>query len=450
MCSKHHVFGAVLADFLSSWGAAAAPAVAYLQQHGQVLPPTGATRGVLTLVVALLRLWRVAALHHMAAPAAAGAAGSTPSAVVTTMPIAADLCVLLLTSSGAAAAFPQEVQVSTAQGQASVKYLLFVAATALHVMASLLASEGTKVMGPQHTILPPALVADSVQRAVVLHLAACMPYCMEQMGKQHGNRSASSSSGGQKASNKGSSKGSSGNKGGVAAAAPSTSAVAAAEAVAREQLHQLAFQCLQDVQQYGRAACEDAGVAFGGADGDTPRAHLCAVFGGVQLAFVLRRQAMGHPVWPALYMSAITRPPPAAAAGVVDPLLAPVMAPGVDPLLLHELLLHLMLVLGVSDVEGLYGGLGISQNSLQPATPRSADKARVARCLQLLWLGLGRELLQAAGVTGDELDADAVKEEGRTVLQTDGSTLETAASASDMLKQYGYLLIQAFVWHSGE
>jgi hypothetical protein len=126
------------------------------------------------------------------------------------------------------------------------------------------------------------------------------------------------------------------------------------------------------------------------------------------------------------------------------------MAPGVDPLLLHELLLHLMLVLGVSDVEGLYGGLGISQNSLQPATPRSADKARVARCLQLLWLGLGRELLQAAGVTGDELDADAVKEEGRTVLQTDGSTLETAASASDMLKQYGYLLIQAFVWHSGE
>ena len=382
----------------------------------------------------------------MAAPAAAGAAGSTPSAVVTTMPIAADLCVLLLTSSGAAAAFPQEVQVSTAQGQASVKYLLFAAATTLHAMASLLASEGTKVMGPQHTILPPALVADSVQRAVVLHLAACMPYCMEQLGKQPGNHGASSSGGGKKAS----SKGSSGSKGGVAAAAPSTSAVAAAEAVAREQLHQLAFQCLQDVQQYGRAACEDAGVAFGGADGDTPRAHLCAVFGGVQLAFVLRRQAMGHPVWPALYMSAITRPPPAAAAGVVDPLLAPVMAPGVDPLLLHELLLHLMLVLGVSDVEGLYGGLGISQNSLQPATPRSADKARVARCLQLLWLGLGRELLQAAGVTGDELDADVVKAEGRTVLQTDGSTLETAASASDMLKQYGYLLIQAFVWHSGE
>jgi hypothetical protein len=58
----------------------------------------------------------------------------------------------------------------------------------------------------------------------------------------------------------------------VAAAAPSTSAVAAAEAVAREQLHQLAFQRLQDVQQYGRAACEDAGVAFGVLTG-TRRAH---------------------------------------------------------------------------------------------------------------------------------------------------------------------------------
>jgi hypothetical protein len=115
------------------------------------------------------------------------------------MPIAADLSALLLTKPGAAAAFPQEVQVSTAQGQASVKFLLFAAATTLHAMASLLASEGTKVMGPQHTILPPALVADSVQRAVVLHLAACMPYCMEQLGKQPGNHGASSSGGGKNA-----------------------------------------------------------------------------------------------------------------------------------------------------------------------------------------------------------------------------------------------------------
>jgi hypothetical protein len=88
----------------------------------------------------------------------------------------------------------------------------------------------------------------------------------------------------------------------------------------------------------------------------------------VQFAFVLRRQAMGHPIWPDLYKGSITRPAAAVTAQSVDPLLAPVVAPGTDPLLLLELLLQLTAVLGVSNTVGLSACLGIGRNSLQPAT----------------------------------------------------------------------------------
>lgn len=53
--------------------------------------------------------------------------------------------------------------------------------TTLHVMASLLRPVGSGFMGPQFPILPAALASDSVQQAMVVHLAAVMPYCMQQM-----------------------------------------------------------------------------------------------------------------------------------------------------------------------------------------------------------------------------------------------------------------------------
>lgn len=162
-----------------------------------------------------------------------------------------------------------------APAQAGVKYLQFTAATTLHLMSSLVASAGKKVMGPQYPILPAAFAHDSVQRALVLHLAACMPYCIEQMASPSANRKAAGR--------------------GLRAAAPSASAAAAADAMARSALKQLGFQRLQDVQQYGRVACDAAGVAPSPPDDDTPRGHLASAYGGVQLAFVLRRQAMGHP-----------------------------------------------------------------------------------------------------------------------------------------------------------
>lgn len=127
----------------------------------------------------------------------------------------------------------------------------------------------------------------------------------------------------------------------------------------------------------------------------------------------------------------------------MDPLLAPVMAPGVEPLLFLELLLHLVCVLGASDPVSLSATLGIGQNSLQPAVSRIADKAAVARCLELVWLGLGRDLLAAADVAGAELDADAEESEGSSSsstttttqqLQTDGAMIEMAVSADDLLK----------------
>lgn len=180
-------------------------------------------------------------------------------------------------------------------------------------------------------------------------------------------------------------------------------------------------------------------------------------FAGLQMALVLRRQALGRPLWPALYRGAITRPSPAAMIAAVDPRAASITAPGVDPLLLHELLLQLMSVLGVSDPGCMSAALGISINSLQPATPLSADMTRVERCLQLLWLGLGRELLQAAGVSAAELDGeDDAEEEGggnssnsSNRLYTDGSPV-APLSGSDILREHGYMLIQSFVWHGGE
>jgi hypothetical protein len=262
------------------------------------------------------------------------------------------------------------------------------------------------------------------------------------MARQQNQHSSSSSSSSKKAA---------GSKG------TSPAAAAAADATARELLKQLGFQRLQDVQQYGKVACDAAGVLP--PEGDTPRGHLISAHGGIQLAFVLRRQAMGHPQWPDLYKGAITRPSPRATQLAVDPSLAPVMAPGVDPLLLLELLLQLVNALGASsDAVTLSSTLGISLNSLQPATSRMADKAHVEKCLQVMWLGLGRDLLAAAGVAGAELDADAEEGEGGSSsssatqqhLQTDGSTVEMAVRADDLLKQYGYLLLQAFMWHHGE
>jgi hypothetical protein len=128
---------------------------------------------VLFSAVALLRLWRIAAMQQLAARSST-AAGAPASPVITNMPIAADLSVLLLTSPAAAAAFAQEVQIM-APGQASVKHLQCAAATALHIMSSLVASAGREVMGSQFPILPAAFAHDSVQRALVLHMAACMP-----------------------------------------------------------------------------------------------------------------------------------------------------------------------------------------------------------------------------------------------------------------------------------
>jgi hypothetical protein len=304
-----------------------------------------------------------------------------------------------------------------------------------------LGAAASPFMSLENAVLLAAFVSDSVQRAMVLHLAACMPYCVEQMGKQHGNRSISSSGSGRMANSKGS-----------AAAPPSLSAVEAGVAVAREQLQRLAFQRPQDIQQYGFSACDDSGVKSGGTYGNSAHGHLCAAYGGLQLAFVLRSQAICQPEWPERYRGAITCPPTAVAIEAINPLVAPVVAPGIDPLLLHELLLRLLIVLRPSAVTGINSGLGIIFNSLQPATPRSADKARVATCLQLLWLGLGPELQRAAGVKGDQLDADAFNfgPEGHMGGRSDGSVVEPATAASNMLKQYGYLLIQAFIWQKGE
>jgi len=226
------------------------------------------------------------------------------------------------------------------------------------------------------------------------------------------------------------------------------SAAAAAEATAVVQLQTLGFQRLQDVKGYGRAACEAAGVM---SEDNSPRGHLSAAYGGVQLAFVLRRQAMGHPKCPELYKRAITRPSPAVTANAVDGRFAPIAAPGTDPLLLQELLLQLVSVLGMSDAARLSAALGIGANSLQPATPRSADKARVAKCLQLLWLEIGRDLQQAAGVAGSELDADAAEAStaaSGSWVTTDGVALEKSLTATDLLLDYGYALLDMFVWHS--
>jgi hypothetical protein len=91
-------------------------------------------------------------------------------------------------------------------------------------------------------------------------------------------------------------------------------------------------------------------------------------------------------------------------------------------------------------------------NSLQPATPRSAEKAHVARCLQLLWLRLGQQVQRAAGVKEDELNADAVDvgPEGHMGVLIDGVAVQVAATVRDMLKQYGYMLIWAFTWQNGK
>lgn len=170
----------------------------------------------------------------------------------------------------------------------------------------------------------------------------------------------------------------------------------------QRSLQRLGFQRLQDVSGYGSIACTSAGVY--GNDDDTQRGHLVAANGGLQLAFVLRRQAMGHPMWPELYRGAITRPSAAVTADAVDGLLAPIAAPGMEPLLLQQLTLFIMLVLGVSDSVSMSAGLGIGMNSFQPATRRSADKAQLAKCLQLLWLEIGQEMQLAAGVDLDDAD----------------------------------------------
>lgn len=347
--------------------------------------------------------------------------------VITAMPVAAELSVLLVTSAAAAAAFPQEVQTIGLEGGQSISYLQFTAATILRVMASIMMYGGCSVMGPQYPTLPAAFASNSVQRAMVLHPAACMPYCMDQMQKEQ--RGGSSSGCGTKKMH----------------VPPAPAVVAAAEATALAQLQRSGFQRLQDVSGYGSIACTSAGVY--GIDDDPPRGHLAAAYGGLQLAFVLRRQAMGHPMWPQLYKGAITRPSAAVTANAVDGLLAPIVAPGTDPLMLQELLLHPMLVLGVSDTVGMAAGLGIGLNSLQPATPRSADKAQVGRCLQLLWLRLGREMQQAAGV---ELDDADVSTAAAGHVFTDGANFEKALTATDIMLDYGYALLDMFMWHSGK
>jgi hypothetical protein len=121
------------------------------------------------------------------------------------MAVAAELSVLLLTSPGAAAAFPQVVK-TNAPGNRSVKYLQFAAATTLHVMAIFLSRVGSGLMGPQFPILPAALASDSVQRAMVMHLAAVMPYCMQQMQRSNSTAGSSNSKKASKGRRSGSSK----------------------------------------------------------------------------------------------------------------------------------------------------------------------------------------------------------------------------------------------------
>lgn len=189
-----------------------------------------------------------------------------------------------------------------------------------------------------------------------------------------------------------------------------------------------------------------------------------AAFGSMQVAFALRRQVMcGGRDWQALYRGAIAPQPPAPAAAAAAAVEArfvpsePPLAPGIDPLLLQELRLRLLAVAGaVSDAKFASALLVMCVDSLQQATPQSADKARVAACLQLMWLRIGRELLQAAGEADPELDADAeaaapedTADDGRGQLMTcrDASTV-AVPTASEFFPDYAARLMLTFWWHS--
>jgi hypothetical protein len=421
---------------MPAWSAAAAAVLGYLKQHSSQQQPTAKTTRVLWVTSALLRFWRISVLSTVTM------SPTVQHPVVPTLAVAAELAAMLLTCPVSAAQLPPGMRLAGT----NLKYLHNCAGTTLHAVAMLAALVAVDLMGPMSPVLPCYLVSDSLQRAMVLHMAAIAPHCLQFLAQQTGD--ASGSRGGR-----------SGNRAGAGSASKHVSfagaAAAAGEVTAHAVLQQLGVPAQQvDLQKYGTACCSESG--FCDKSGNTPKQHLLTAYNGAHITLVLRRQALGNPAWRLLYEGHWAAPPAAAAAQAVDELVAPVLVLGLDALLLQQLCFEVTAAMGATlqlpECAHLACAVTCWRNSLQGATLRSADPAAVTKCLALVWQGLGRQVLTAAGVPQEELDtdADAVAARSHGLTVTYYGSVERVASVTDMVNEYCWVLIDMFGWHASE
>lgn len=402
------------------------------QQHLQQLPQQQPLlhHELARLACGLLRVWAAIAL-----PCVEGCPDAWLLQLLPALPIAAELALHVLTGPegcGLACGL-STLPYTTAIADAAVAMKLVEAcATQWNRMVLKEAQQAGGVTRAATRAEAPVL-SDTVQKALILHCCALVRAWRK--GDQQQQQAAAA----------------------TGTAAPRSSSWAPSEAT--NLLRQQGFP-LPAVQQYAAAVCDTFNVA------NAIMRHTDFALSAVQAAVANRLRALRQPDWVVRYRGII--PPVATAAAAassagpqLDSLLhnnmikVHVFAVGVVPEQLVFVALEFLAVLGFApdrtqsamSIVALVHMLLLQAIVLRQlpdfALERSVREGYARSCLEYIWLGLGKQLLTAAGVTEAELEGDGV--EGATAdrpdafvypttLMRDGSKVEIPGDAQERLR----------------
>jgi hypothetical protein len=391
----------VFAELVTAWTAAARKVAAYVRQ---LCPrqPNGSRQqasvppAVQQLMACLLKLW------HTVFRCWPGPLDRNP--VAASAAEAAELAVMLLTCTPEAEAAQQSA--------ASFELLQRHAAVTLHLLAEILIRKGSEVTVNARTQTPSpqtlAVVSDTVQEGLTLHLAVLLAYEQQEDETAQGQAAGSGSR----------------NVSSLVATAHRSWLLAAGFPSSHTRMYWDNVQGTFAEAEVEPGSSSSSNGSNGGPGArmmrssagrsgvslvkHTPMRVQLAALAGVQHVMLARQAAISQPGWRRRCRGLLAAAENSATEEIARSVEARrdgrMFAPGVEPVLVLLLLIESACV-ACWDADGgaaVAAALNVLKVPLQDSTPHNLNPMAVRAVLQHLWLGMGQTLLAAAESQGEQ------------------------------------------------